>query len=184
MKNMKSIFIAACISLFASFAHSTIIVGPDDGFTTGPQTFNAVLAEDVIDLEVIFGVSEALDTCCGDVTLSLSNFSNIFNDSFDVILNTNAQLDTSAFSNIFGDAGTVGDLISFTVTGLAGDTLSFDWDYFGNDFGFPDFAFVLAGDDYEVLAQTAINAVPVGNTTLMFGLSMLVLGGLRASRKD
>jgi hypothetical protein len=183
LKTLQLTLAAGLLGLLASTAQATIIVTEADGWTTGPQEFSLALPGDFEGFLVTFGVSEARDECCGGVTLSLSNFSDVFDDAVDTVLNTDAEQDTSAFTNAFGEPGTVGELITFSLTGNEGDIVSFTWDFFGDDEGYPDFAFVSGGAFYEVLAQTDANDIPVPGTALLFGLGLLALGRVTARRK-
>ncbi len=98
--------------------------------------------------------------------------------------------DTSGFTNDSGDPGTDGSLISFVISALAGDFLTFDWNFFnteltdegGNPFLYRDFAFLnieslIPGVDpyYKVLAEVA---VPTPAAIWLMGTALIGLLGI------
>ncbi|NND60437.1 MAG: hypothetical protein HKN49_09240, partial [Gammaproteobacteria bacterium] len=144
---------------FAATAANAIVFVPGGG-TSGPQSsafqFNGFDGSTTVTMTI--GVSNATDGAFGPNQNNVS-FGGLLAGQADVSLIGDVGVDTSAYTNFFGEAGTTGDLVSFDFNPLDGETVTWDWEYFSNDGGqFHDFSFVDFSIDgssvaYFVLAQ-------------------------------
>ena len=174
MKYLKLAAVAFAMALSTSANAATIFI---PGGNTGVQTFNYTFASDYTG-SVTIGVSDEGDTDFG-ASLDLTTTYGVFLDS-DVNV-----VDTSAYINALGENGTDGELYIFSMSALAGETLTFDWIFRTTDADpFNDFAFVdISGLSYEVIAQTGVAPVPVPAAVWLFGSGLIGLIGV-ARRKS
>lgn len=186
MKTFSHIAAALLLGLGVSAAHATVFV--PGGGNSGLQSFSYMLGDDCIECSITLGVSNAGDSA---VSPNQQNtvFGGLLTGTADLFLDGSVGEDTSAYLNFFGENGTAGDIETIGFSGIAGESLSFDWQYQSTDGGsFHDFSFVQINDAagaalyYEVLAQD-VDDMPVSEPGLLvlFGLG-LTLMGLRRRR--
>ncbi|MCQ8182901.1 PEP-CTERM sorting domain-containing protein [Methylomonas sp. SURF-1] len=156
-------------------AQANTIFVPSFG-DSGLQTFNYTFVADFTGT-VTIGVSDEGDS-------SIESYLDL--PGYVKALRTNpaSPADTANYANTQNEHGTDGELYTFALTALAGESFSFDWRFHTDDYHpFNDFAFVSLVDGnqsqvrYAVLAEVA--AVPVPAAIWLFGSSLVGWFGLR-----
>ncbi|NND60435.1 MAG: PEP-CTERM sorting domain-containing protein [Gammaproteobacteria bacterium] len=188
MKALTQVAAVAALAFSASAANATVFIN-DETPSSGLQSFSYTFASDA-SVDITIGVSNADDTV-GLGTQFHTSWGGIGAGLPDITLgDSGCPVDTSSYTNAYGEAGTCGDVASITAGVLAGDSLSFDWDYTSNDGGaFHDFSFIQINDDtgaelyYEVLAQQCAagdascpGTVSEPGVLVLFGLGLALLG--------
>lgn len=173
---MKHSLFGILLTLAATgIAHAETIFVPSFG-DSGLQTFNYTFAADFTGT-VIIGVSDEGDS-------GVESFLDLADYGQYLRTNPTTPVDTSSYANAENEFGSDGELYTFALTALAGESFSFDWRFHTEDYDpFNDFAFVSLVDGaqsqvhYAVLAEIA--AVPVPATIWLFGSSLVGWLGLR-----
>ncbi len=176
MKQFTRLAMAAIASMGLScMAQATVFV-PDYG-STGSQVFTYTFANDFSGV-ITIGVSDTGD----DVEASTLKIPGR-------VLTTDptTPVDTSAYLNTLGEAGTDGEVYSVDWDAEAGDIFTFSWKFSTEDYHpFHDFAFIdIEGLHYEVLAQIdgpLVSEVPVPAAAWLFGSGLLGLAGVARRR--
>lgn len=172
LRKYAMFLITATAISFSGLTNASTIYVSDYG-STGLQTFSYVFTSDFSG-DITIGVSDAVDYV-------ESSFLTSSTYAFSLDTDGPSAQDTSAYFNTLGEQGTDGEMFTFGYNAVAGDELTFNWEFHTDDYHpYHDFAFIdIQGIHYEVLAE--ISSVPVPAAVWLFGSGVLGLFGIRKS---